>query len=402
MLFSFLTILAASAPLPSTALPLTSRLAIQGRHVASDSMTRKALLAIERARVLRLADKYLHEQPVTVTAVRAERSAGGPHDFFSEGDYWWPDPSDTSKPYIRRDGVTNPANFEAHRDAMRRVSQIVPALVVAYEITGDKRYARHALAHLRAWFVDGDTRMNPSLLFAQAIKGVATGRGIGIIDTIHLVEVAQAALVLERLGGSDARTLSATKEWFRQYVTWMTTHPYGISERDNGNNHSAAWALQVAAFSRLTGDTATLGAMRVMFRDKLVPEQMGADGSFPRELARTKPYGYSLFQLDVMGILAETLSTPAEDMWTFATPDGRGMRRALAYMVPYIRNKSAWPLQPDVMYFDAWPVRHPSLLFGGRALHEPSYIALWKTLDADPKIDEVVRNFPVRQPLVWY
>jgi hypothetical protein len=368
---------------------------------AHAQLTRQQLVAIERKRVIAQAERYLREQPVTVTAVRAERSAGGPHDFFSEGDYWWPDPANPTGPYIRRDGETNPANFDAHRDAMRRLSQIVPALVAAYEITRDERYARHAVAHLRAWFVDDATRMNPNLLYAQAIKGVATGRGIGIIDTIHLVEVAQAAMELERLGALRDPVLGATKDWFRQYVAWMTTHPYGIAERDNGNNHSAAWALQVAAFSRFTGDTAQLSAMRTFFREKLVPGQMAPDGSFPRELARTKPYGYSLFQLDVMGMLAEALSTPSDNMWRFTTPDGRGMAKAVAYMYPYIADKKSWPKPPDVQYFDVWPIRHPSLLFAGLALHEPRYVALWKTLDPDPTVDEAIRNYPVRQPLLW-
>jgi len=138
-----------------------------------------------------------------------------------------------------------------------------------------------------------------------------------------------------------------------------------------------------------------------MFREKLVPGQMAMDGSFPKELARTKPYGYSLFQLDVMAMLAEAISTPRENMWTWTTSDGRGMRKAMAYMVPFIKDKRSWPLKPDVMYFDAWPVRQPALLFGGRALQEPAYVALWKTLDPDPTVDEVVRNYPVRQPLLW-
>ncbi|HEX9483765.1 MAG TPA: alginate lyase family protein [Gemmatimonadaceae bacterium] len=365
------------------------------------TVTRGDLLVSERARVIAAAERYLREAPVTVTATRAPRSAGGSHDFYSEADYWWPDPSDSTKPYIRRDGETNPANFEAHRSAMRRLSMIVPALVAAYEITGDARYARHAIAHLRAWFVDDATRMNPSMLYAQAIKGVATGRGIGIIDTIHLVEVAQAALELERLGALEDSELRNVKSWFHEYVTWMTTHPYGIDERNNGNNHSAAWALQVAAFSRFTCDTAKLGAMRRFFTETLIPGQMSADGSFARELTRTKPYGYSLFQLDVMGMLAEALSTPSQNMWTFTTPDGRGMGRAMAFMAPYIENKATWPKPPDVMYHDAWPVRHPSLLFGGLALHRPEYIALWKRLDPDPTVDEVIRNYPVRQPLLW-
>ena len=50
--------------------------------------------AIDRARVLAAADRDLAESPVTITAARSPRSAGGPHDFFSEGDYWWPDPLD--------------------------------------------------------------------------------------------------------------------------------------------------------------------------------------------------------------------------------------------------------------------------------------------------------------------
>jgi hypothetical protein len=363
--------------------------------------TRDGVIAIERARVIEQANRYLHEQPVTITATRAPRSQGGLHDFYSEGDYWWPDPTDSTKPYIRRDGETNPANFEAHRAVMRRLSVIVPALVAAYEITGDARYARHAVVHLRAWFITPGTRMNPSLLYAQAIKGVAPGRGIGIIDTIHLVEVAQAARELERLGMFPRADLAATRQWFREYVVWMTTHPYGIDERNAGNNHSAAWALQVAAFSRFTRDSARLAEMRTFFEETLVPGQMSPDGSFQRELARTKPYGYSLFQLDVMAMLAEVLTTPRENLWTFTTADGRGMRRAMAFMVPYIADKSAWPQPRDVMYHDAWPVRHPSLLFGGRALGEPGYVALWTQLDPDPKIDEVIRNYPVRQPVLW-
>ncbi|PYP60640.1 MAG: alginate lyase [Gemmatimonadetes bacterium] len=350
---------------------------------------------LERPRVVAAAERYLRQAPVTITTFPASRSAGGAHDFYSEGDYWWPDPRSPDSPYVRRDGETNPANFVAHRDAMRRLSQIVPALVAAYQLTRDARYARHAAAHLRAWFVDDATRMNPSLLYAQAIEGRATGRGTGLIDTIHLVEVARAAWVLEHLGYRDP-ALAGTREWFRQYLQWMTTHAYGNDERTSGNNHAAAWALQVAEFAHLVGDARQLARMRRFFADTLVAGQMAADGSFPRELGRTKPYGYSLFQLDVMATLAWVL-----DAWTFTTPDGRGMRRALAFMYPFIKDKRTWPKPPDVMYFDQWPVRDPALLFGGLALHESRYIDLWKTLDPDPTVDEVIRNYPIRQPLLW-
>jgi len=129
------------------------------------------LAAIERGRVLEAADRYLTGKPVTVTASGSPRSAGGKHDFFSEGDYWWPDPSNPDGPYIQRDGMSNPGNFVEHRRAMIRLSLVVPALAAAYKITRQRKYADQAAAHLRAWFIDDATRMNPDLQYAQAIKG---------------------------------------------------------------------------------------------------------------------------------------------------------------------------------------------------------------------------------------
>src|ERR671927_315347 len=78
--------------------------------------------AVERGRVVRAADRYLTEQPITVTATSSPRSAGGKHDFFSEGDYWWPDPKNPGGPYVQRDGQSNPDNFTDHRRYLMRLS----------------------------------------------------------------------------------------------------------------------------------------------------------------------------------------------------------------------------------------------------------------------------------------
>src|SRR6476646_1608747 len=90
------------------------------------------LAAIERPRVLKAANRYLGEAPVTVTAATSPRSAGGKHDFFSEGDYWWPDPANPAGPYIQRDGMTNPDNFVEHRKYLMRLSVQAPALAAAF------------------------------------------------------------------------------------------------------------------------------------------------------------------------------------------------------------------------------------------------------------------------------
>jgi hypothetical protein len=357
--------------------------------------------AFDRGRVVAAADRCLREQPVTITASRSPRSAGGPHDFFSEADYWWPDPQAPGGPYVQRDGMTNPDNFVEHRRALMRLSVQVPALAAAWRLTGARKYADHAVRHLRAWFVEPETRMSPHLRYAQAIHGRVTGRGIGIIDTIHLVEVARAMEVLGAAPSLRPADRDAIHAWFAEYLAWMTTHEYGIAEREAKNNHGTCWLMQVAAFARLLGREDLLVYGRERFKTVLVPDQMAPDGSFPLEMRRTKPYGYALFQLDALATAAELLSTPGDDLWRFELPDGRGLRKAVAFMAPYIRDRKGWPLPPDVMYDGEWPMRHPSLFFAGRALDMPEYLALWKTLKADSAVEEVVRNFFVRQPVLW-
>jgi len=389
------------------------------------------LASCERARTLRLADAALAATPKTITAVRNPRGAGGPHDFSSEGDYWWPDPETPSAPYIQRDGETNPANFVAHRQLLMEFSRNVSALAAAFKLTGDQRYADAALAHLRAWFIDPATRMNPSLLYSQAIQGRFTGRGIGIIDTLHLCEVAMSILALRETGSGlafccqpasatgaaaphsairiphsaiDAATDAALTAWFRDYLHWMRTHPYGIDESNAANNHGTCWTLQAACYALVTQDAETLALCRDRLTKIHIPNQMAPDGSFPQELRRTKPYGYSIFNLDVMAALAQVLSTKDTNYltWRVSPTDDRSLIKAIAYLYPYLADKTQWPHKHDVMYWDNWPVRQPALLFGALATNNADWLALWKTLDPDPTVEEVQRNYPIRHPILWF
>ncbi len=356
---------------------------------------------IERPRIMEKAAKYISEQPVTVTAAHSPRSAGGLHDFFSEGDYWWPDPQNPDGPYIQHDGLTNTNNFVEHRHAMVRLSEIVGTMTSAYILTGDEKYAQHAVKHLKAWFVDADTKMNPNLLYSQAIKGLFTGRSTGVIDTIHLVEVARSAELLKNSPSFSAKDYDAVKSWFRDYLTWLTTHEYGLGERAAKNNHGICWSMQAAEFAHISGNEEVLNWVRNEFKNVYLTRNMTNSGGFPAELGRTKPYGYSLFVIDAMAGIAQIASTPTENLWTYQTPDGRGMGKGLEFIFPYIADKSKWPYKHDVLYWDEWPVRQPCLVFGGVALNKPEYLEVWKKLKADSDVDEVKRNVPLRHPLLW-
>ncbi len=342
----------------------------------------------------------MQQQPVTVTASSSPRSAGGKHDFFSEADYFWPDPKNPEGPYINRDGMTNPDNFVEHRKAMIRFSKIIGALASAYKLTGDEKYVNQAVIHLKAWFMDPEIMMNPSLWFAQAVKGQFTGRNYGIIDTIHLMEVAQGMIVMEK--AMDPATQSGVKKWFADYTNWLMTSKPGMQERDVKNNHATCWAMQVASFAKLCQNGAVLDSIRIRYKTILLPRQMGSDGSLPLELERTKPYGYSIFNLDAMTMLCQILSSPQDNLWNFETPDGKSIKRGIAYLYPFVADKSKWTLKPDVMYWDNWPVAQPFLLFGANAYRENAWLTTWQKLDHNPQVEEVIRNLPIRHPLIWF
>jgi len=351
--------------------------------------------------VLKAANSYLQERPITITAASSPRSAGDKHDYFSEGDYWWPDPRDPNGPYIQRDGMSNPDNFTDHRHALIRLGVQVPALAVAWILTRDRRYPDHAAEHLRAWFLDPATLMNPNLQYAQAIHGRTTGRGTGIIDTIHLVEVVRSIPFLADSKSLTSREGDGLRKWFAQYLEWMTTSKNGQEERDAKNNHGTWWVTQVAAFSRFADDQKLADYCRDRFKTVLVPNQIAQDGSLPEELRRTKPYNYCLFNIGGLATICQTLSSREDNLFAFALPDGRGFREMMAWMFPYIKNKPSWPKPADVEYFQYWPIRQPSLLFAGLAFSNREYIQEWQSLPTEPQVEEIIRNNPIRQPLLW-
>ena len=367
-----------------------------------DASFKKEITETLRRQTMQEAEWAMQQEPFTVTAVTSSRSAGGKHDFFSEGDYWWPNPASADSPYIQKDGMTNPDNFVAHRHAMIRLSRIVGALASAYLLTHDEKYVQQAMKHCKAWFTDTATLMNPNLQFAQAIKGRFTGRGIGIIDTIQLMEVVQGLLSMQNAKSINANDLAAIRNWFDQYLQWLTTHKYGKDEMNAENNHGTCWAMQVACFARFTGNQKLMQFCSDRYKNVLLPNQMAENGSFPKELRRTKPFGYSIFNLDAMATLCQVLSTKENDLWHYQTKDGKSIEKGIEFLYPYLADKNRWPYKHDVMYWENWPVAQPSLVFGAVAFDNKAWLDTWRRLDHDPTVEEVIRNLPVRHPLIWF
>jgi hypothetical protein len=360
---------------------------------------------IEQARIIRLANEALTLSPPTITDHRATNSFGGPHDYYSQADYYWPNPKTRNGlPYVNRDGFSNTNNFQYHREALRDMKDAVAALAAAYALTTNDVYVLKAQELLRVFFLDEQTRMNPNLNYAQAIMGASKGSSLGIIDTLHLAELTVAIPFLEESPAFDPSVDAGLKQWFTDYLHWLTTSKNGKKEMKELNNHSVAYALQLACFARFVGDQTNFDRIRTRFEQVMLSQQMAADGSFRRELKRTKPYNYSVFQAENVATLCFLFSTPQSDVWTLKLPRGNTPLQSTEFIFPYLANKQKWlddGRAMDVMHWEGWPVRETCLLFAYAEMGDARYFELWKNLNPDPTDLEIRRNNAITQPLLW-
>jgi hypothetical protein len=82
-------------------------------------------------------------------------------------------------------------------------------------------------------------------------------------------------------------------------------------------------------------------------------------------------------------------------------PDGKSISKGIAFLFPFVKDKNLWPFKKDVMYWDDWPVAQPFLYFGAQAFQNKYYYHAWSTLPHETAVEEIIRNVPVRHPLIW-
>ena len=309
--------------------------------------SRPDVAAIDHDRILEAAAHYLTQSPTPLTSLPCPRSPGTPHDYYSEAEDYWPDPSNpTGGPFIiHNSGPSNPDAFTAHRDALLNFSICVPALTAAFVLTSETRYAQQAVTPLRAWFLDPANRMTPSLLYGQTIPPAKTGRPEGVIEAVHLAEVVQCMPFLTNSEALTEVDFTGLKKWFAEYFEWLNGSRLAGLARDNKSHHGASWLLQAAAIAHLTqvADDAPLTTLRHQYKSSTIRAQILADGTFPHELTTPNPYRNTLFNLDMFAAICMLLSTRFESVWDYELQDGPGMRTIVARLYPYIANRGTWP-----------------------------------------------------------
>lgn len=340
------------------------------RRDAADMMTRGPFSVVDPARTL--------------------PAGADSHDYVSQGPYWWPDPDKPDGlPYIRRDGRVNPevARFR-ESDHINALTRSVLVLAQAGRLPEGEAWRQRAALLLRTWFLDPVTRMTPHLQFGQGIPGICSGRGIGIIETATLPALCDAAAMLGEAWRPDDR--QGLRAWCAAYLDWLLDSPYGREEAGERNNHGTWYDVQVAGLALacdridLARDTVAAAA------ERRVLTQVEADGRQPHELARTRSWEYSGFNLAALLALCVLGRRAGFDLADPATEAGRRVRAAARFLLPYARGEEAW----------IWPQ-----MLRQRAIHSldwlPAAAAVLADHDCTATADALLEEDHAGRQLCW-
>jgi hypothetical protein len=242
--------------------------------------------------LLKQADAALTHARYSVVDKSLAPASGDKHDFFSFGPYWWPDPArKDGLPYIRKDGLHNPASSTDATDAARigKFSHDVMVLALAWYFTGEQKYADKAGELARAWFLAPATRMNPNLDYGQAIPGRVDGRGIGIITSRNLIDVMDSLALIQPTGALTDLENEGVRTWYRGYLDWLLNSRNGFEESNAHNNHGTWYGAQVVAYALYTGQPEVAKRELEIARIRRVPGQIDREGKLIAELERSRP-----------------------------------------------------------------------------------------------------------------
>lgn len=341
-----------------------------------DAMKKEALknLLKEADKIVKIGKLY------SVMDKKQVPPSGDKHDYMSQAPYWWPDSTKPNGlPYIRRDGERNPElnNISDHEE-MGELINDVQTVALAYYFSKNQIYAVHGARLLKTWFLDASTHQNPNLNFGQGIPGINTGRGIGIIETRELYKLLDGAILLRGSKNWTNNNEKDLKKWFSEYLTWMIESPIGKDEADEHNNHGTYYDVQVMSFALFSDQPATAIKQLEVAKQRLA-SQLKEDGSQPHELARTVSWGYTNMNLYGFLTLARLAENFKADFWKYETSDGKSIKKAVDWLIPYIKKEKRWGYKQIKKM--TWEDTVKILKIAAKAYADPTYDALAEKID---------------------
>jgi len=288
--------------------------------------------------------------------------SGDKRDFVSLSRYWYRTEGGELK---EKDGIKNPEteNYPDSEKLNRVVNNILVASFAAESAVNQEekeKFARHAVAALKAWFVNEETRMTPNFEYAAMKPGETTGNFWGIIEGVGLIRAIGGTNKLKNMGLIDAQTLEGVENWFNQYLNWLLTSEKAIGKKDannekerNGekgmfNNHGTFYDVQVAYIADFLGKS-EIARETIEGVKERIKSQINSTGEMPEESKRQggMEYDYQLFNLYAFAELALLGQKYEVDLWHWQTEDGRSLQKAFEYFDNQLKKAGAEPFKEE-------------------------------------------------------
>jgi hypothetical protein len=292
------------------------------------------------------ADKAMGDGPYSVAYKKLTLPGVDIHDYVSIAPYYWPNPATADHlPYVARDGQRNPEFSMYDSEPLMQLTDHVNVLSLAGYFSGDKKYSERAALLIRTWFCDPATRMNPNLNHCQVQKGTNEGFHSGIIESRRFIDIIDATELLRQAGSWSDEDDKSLKAWIGDYEKWFLTSDRALGDAAQKNNHGTWYDVQAISFALYLGDEATARKMLEAAKTKRIAVQIQPDGRQPMELARTRGFWYCEFNLGALARLAELGRKAGVDLWDYQTDDGRSLRKAVDWLIPYATGEEPWTYQ---------------------------------------------------------
>jgi hypothetical protein len=210
--------------------------------------------------------------------------------------------------------------------------------------------------------------MNPSMRFAQIIPGRTEPRGTGVIESRQLMRVVDAALLLDGTPAWSGADQAALRAWFGKLVDWLRGSAQGQMEGNAANNHGTWYDAQVADFALFAGRPGVAKDTLVQVGAKRAATQIADDGRQPLELARTRSFHYSAFNLLAFCVLGDLGDRIGVDVWRSSSR----IRGGIDFLAPFRDGTNAWP-HPELNDVDYGAELAPILARAARAYPQAGY-----------------------------
>lgn len=237
---------------------------------------------------------------------------------------------------------TNPEFDDYNRPNLDNLAIRLKTLGVAFYITRDERYYSAFCKQLNAWFFDKETYMEPSMEYAQVIKGHNHNKGTvyGLVDLNQFTPVIESIFLVQMekdLGEELNRRLQG---WFSSMLAWVINDGRLEQLKKTPNNIISSLYVCFLEITRYTGNIEEAETLVKEYTDVVLNTQIDKEGKQPAELKRVSGFGYSVSNL--VNILDFCLIM--EQMGhTYYKDNQKKIDSAFSYLMQFVGNHEAFP-----------------------------------------------------------